>query len=181
MVCLSMYLLQKIEAMTSPLLASEIEALKKEKKTGKVFGSAIGVLLAISGIAISITMGELHYVVYILINVFVGAVIGYLVSMWINRKVNADLRTGNKEVKVETITDKEQVDEPIANLSETAGLTENPSFLPTDLATQKHYFLIGDDLIEVDKEMYQKVDKGEHIKVHMAQKSGVIFKVELLD
>ncbi len=178
---LTLYLLKKITAMTSPLLASEIEALQKEKKTGKVFGAAIGILLAISGIAISITMGRLSAVLYISINILVGAVAGYLVSMWINRKVNADLRGGIKEIKVETITNKEQVDEPIANLSESTGLTENPSFLPTDLGTQKHYFLIGEDLIEVEKTLYQKVEKGEHVKVHMAPRSGVIFTVELVD
>jgi len=167
--------------MTTALLTSEIESLKKEKKTGKVFGTAIGVLLAISGIAISITLGKLNYAFYIAINIVVGVAVSYLVSMWINRKVNADLRAGYKEIKEETITDKELEEEPIANLSESTGLTENPTFIPTDLGMQKHYFLIGDDLIEVEKTMFLKVEKGEHVKVHIAPKSGVIFKVELLD
>ena len=167
--------------MKTPLLPSEIEALKKEKRTGKIFGASVGLLLGIGAIAFVLTENYPQWIIYIAVSSVTAFVIGYFLSMAINLKVNKDLWGGEKEIKTETITDKEQVDEPISNLSETGTFIENPPFMTSEVATQKHFFLIGEDLIEVEKEVYQKVEPGGHVKVHIAPNSGLIFKVELID
>ena len=167
--------------MKTPLLPSEIEALKKEKRTGKIFGASVGLLLGIAAIAFVLTEKYPEWIVFIAIAVVIAFIVGYFLSMWINRKVNKDLKLGEKEIKEEVIIDKEQVDEPIANLSETGSFAENPAFIASEIGSQKHYFLIGEDLIEVEKEVYQKVEPGEHVRVHIAPYSGLIFKVDLID
>jgi len=166
--------------MKTPLLPTEIEALKKEKRTGKIFGGSVGLLIGIAAIAFVLTEKNPQWIAFIIIAIFGALIIGYFLSMWINRKVNMDLKLGQKEVKEEIITNKEQVDEPIANLSETGSFAENPAFIAAEIGSQKHYFLIGEDLIEVEKDVYQQVEIGEHVKVHMAPNSGLIFKVDLI-
>jgi len=167
--------------MKTPLLPAEIEALRKEKRTGKIFGASVGLLLGIAAIAFVLTEEYPYWIAYIAMAVVIAFVVGYFLSMWINRKVNKDLKLGEKEIKIEVIIDKEQVDEPISNLAETGSFAENPAFIASEIGTQKHYFLIGEDLIEVDKDVYQKVETGEQVRVHIAPNSGLIFKVDLLD
>lgn len=167
--------------MRTPLLPDEIESLKKEKKTGKIFGSSVGLLIGVAAIAFAVTEKYPHWVLFITLSAIVAFVVAYFLSMWINRKVNKDLWGGEKEIKIETIINKEQVDEPITNLSETGSFAESPSYISSEIVSQRHYFLIGEDLIEVEKDVYLKVEAGEHVKVHIAPNSGLIFKVDLID
>ena len=165
--------------MKTQLLPSEIEDLKKEKRTDKIFGASVGLLLGIAAIAFVLTENTPHWFIFMTISVAIAFTVGYFLSMWINRKVNKDLWAGEKEIKVEKIISKEQVDELISNLSETGSFTDNPAFISSEIGSQRHYFLIGEDLIEVEKEVYQNVEPGEEVRVHIAPNSGLIFKVDL--
>lgn len=168
------------KTMKTHLLPSEIEDLKKEKRTGKIFGTSVGLLIGIASVAFVLTEKSPSWIVFIATAAAIAGLLGYLLSMWINRKVNKDLRAGEKEIKVEKIIRKEQVDEPITNLSETGSFAENPVFIASEMGSQRHYFLIGEDLIEVEKSVYQNVEPGEEVRVHIAPNSGLIFKVDLL-
>jgi len=163
------------------LTESDIKVLKGERRIAYVFS---GIILA---------FGLLFNVLYmimivnkdLLILLSVDAAIillSFLISYWMNKKINKDIREETTRVRLAEVQGKESVPSYEAG-SGTLHIPILGDLFPKLWSqkmreSSKFYLIIERYRYEVEKELYEKVNEKELVKMYLALHSETLLRIE---
>ena len=146
------------------LTQEDKKILKYEKRIGYALSMFI---FALGGILSLYLYVEENWLFFKLISS--GTVIlSFLTSFLINRKINKDLKTGTKFVRIEQIMEtKHEIDYE-------AGSAMPRPFWREMKAYSKYTLIINGIAYNIEKELFENVKEGDLIEIHEAIYSGVL-------
>jgi hypothetical protein len=105
-----------------------------------------------------------------------------LLSFLINRKLNKDLKFGTKKIRIEEVTKKEDKTSYEAG-SGTLHIPILGDLFPKLWSKKmkpsyKVFLIINNYRYEIDKQLYDKVKKGDLVEMHYSQCSETLLSIE---
>ena len=164
------------------LTYKDIKTIKYEKRMGIVFSSMILAFGGLFNLVYSVTTDDMNWTMIVLIDLgLIG--VSILISHLINGKYNKDLKVGTKKIKTEKVQKKED--------QTTYEAGSGAMYIPIlgDLFPKlwgqqmkpiyKLNLIINNYRFEVEKEIYNKIEKGELVEMHYSQFSDTLLGIEI--
>ncbi len=159
----------------------DIKIIKNEKRIGYVFSGLILALGGIGNLAYWVSVAEIQLMVIVIINLSLITV-SILISFFMNRKYNLDLKEGEKIVKKEIIQKKEM----ITDYEVGSGALYIP--ILGDLfpklwgqkmkEIKKGKVIINGTAQQIDKNLFESVNEGDDIEMHFSKHSQILLNIQ---
>ncbi|MFA5851022.1 MAG: hypothetical protein WC833_14220 [Bacteroidales bacterium] len=166
------------------LTESDIKVLKGEKRIAYVFSGMVLVFGLLFNILYMIMIVNNDLLILLSVDAAI-ILLSFLISYWMNKKINKDIREETTLLRLAEVQGKETV----ASYEAGSGTLHIPILgdLFPKLWSQKmresskFYLIIERYRYEVGQELYERVNEKEFVKMYFSQHSDILLRIELND
>jgi len=163
------------------LTKKNIKKLKYEKRISFVFSGLVLAFGALLNLVYIVSNDEKGWLLLLLINIGIVG-LSYLIAFFINRKINKDLGVGVKVVRIEKIEKKKHyIDYEVGSGALFIPILGNlfPKLWGHRMKEYSKYTLVikgvGHD---VEKELFDSVEEGDLIELHVSKYGEILLELK---
>ncbi len=166
------------------LTESDIRILKGQKRIAYVFSGIVLAFGLLFNILYIIMIANKDLLILLSVDAAI-VLLSFLISYWMNKRINKDIREETSIVRLAEVQGKENIPSYEAG-SGTMHIPVLGDLFPKLWSqkmreSSKFYLIIERYRYEVGQELYEKVNEKETVKMCFSQHSDILLRIELSD